>query len=146
MEERRHSFSVSSSFDQRLSLVVFILVCSTSFLVWPSTDNLLLSLLKYVLIAVVFVFLIHSLWRLGDWQRRFSLNANGEGRLEDGEVFYILKETRVTPFVCLIYYVANDKKQLLPIWADMLSDTDYRHLCRLLLQAKTKQAKSHLET
>ncbi|QYX65921.1 hypothetical protein K2227_06245 [Shewanella putrefaciens] len=145
MEDRHHSFSVKASFDQRLSLVVFICVCSSSFLFWPQSDNFALSLLKYLFIALVCIFLLSQLWRLQQWRLDFVLSDKGEGRLSTGEHFKVLKRTWVTPFVCLMYIEVDTQLRLLMVWADMLDDTDYRHLCRLLLRAKIKQTKPHNE-
>ncbi|MCS6174606.1 protein YgfX [Shewanella sp. SP1S2-4] len=145
MEDRHHSFSVKASFDQRLSLVVFICVCSSSFLFWPQSDNFALSLLKYLFIALVCIFLLSQLWRLQQWRLDFVLSDKGEGRLSTGEHFQVLKRTWVTPFVCLMYIEVDTQLRLLMVWADMLDDTDYRHLCRLLLRAKIKHTKPHNE-
>lgn len=70
------------------------------------------------------------------------LNDKGEGRLSTGEHFKVQKRTWVTPFVCLIYIEVDAEQRLLMVWADMLVDTDYRLLCRLLLRAKIQQTKS----
>lgn len=145
MEDRHHSFSVKASFDQRLSLVVFIGVCSSSFLLWPQSDIIALSLLKYLFIVLVSIFLLLQLWRLQHWRLDFVLSDKGEGRLSTGEHFQVLKRTWVTPFVCLIYIEVDTQLRLLLVWADMLNDTDYRHLCRLLLRAKMQQTKPHSE-
>ncbi|EGM69024.1 hypothetical protein SOHN41_02832 [Shewanella sp. HN-41] len=89
--------------------------------------------------------MLYQLWRLKDWQLSFILNLKGEGRLSTGEHFQVLRRTWVTPFVCLMYLDIDAKARLLPLWADMFTDADYRHLCRLLLNAKTLQANSHTE-
>lgn len=145
MEERYHSFSVKASLDQRLSLVVFIAVCLSSLLVWPQIESFGVLLLKLAVIVLNLCFLLYQLWRLRDWQLSFALNRTGEGRLATGEQFQVLPRTWVTPFVCLMYLNVGAKPRLLPLWADMFTDTDYRHLCRLLLNAKTVQAKSRPE-
>ncbi|MGL6123746.1 MAG: protein YgfX, partial [Shewanella sp.] len=133
MADRRHSFSVKASFDQRLSLVVFVCVCSSSFLLWPQSDYLTLSWLKYLLILFVVIFLVVQLWQLRYWRLDFVLSDKGEGRLSTGEHFQVLSRTWVTPFICLIYIDVGGQPRLLILWADMLNDVEYRHLCRLLL-------------
>ncbi|MFV0596946.1 protein YgfX [Shewanella sp.] len=140
MVERRHSFSVKASFDQRLSLVVFVCVCSTSLLIWPETDIAFLRGLRFLFAVLLLGFCCYQLWRLRTWHCRFELNSKGEGWLSTEEAFHVLPRTWVTPFVCLVYYQSGDKLHLLPLWADMFSDTDYRHLCRLLLKAKAQVA------
>ena len=142
MADQHPSFSVKASLDQRLSLVVFVCVCSSAFLLWPQSDTIALSLLKYFFIALICIFLLSQLWRLQHWRLDFMLNDKGEGRLSTGEHFKVLKRTWVTPFVCLIYIEADAEQRLLMVWADMLVDTDYRLLCRLLLRAKIQQTKS----
>ncbi|MGI1987354.1 protein YgfX [Shewanella glacialipiscicola] len=142
MADQHPSFSVKASLDQRLSLVVFVCVCSSAFLLWPQSDTIVLSLLKYFFIALVCIFLLWQLWRLQHWRLGFMLNDKGEGRLSTGEHFKVLKRTWVTPFVCLIYIEVDAEQRLLMVWADMLVDTDYRLLCRLLLRAKIQQTKS----
>lgn len=145
MEERLHSFSVKTSFDQRFSLVVFVCVCLSSLLVWPPIESFGLFLLKLVFIVFNVIFLLYQLWRLKDWRLTFVLNSKGEGSFTTGEYFQVLRRTWVTPFVCLIYINIDEQPHLLLLWADMFSDADYRHLCRLLLNAKTRQAKSQTE-
>lgn len=96
-------------------------------------------------ILLVCIFLLSQLWRLQHWRLDFVLSDKGEGRLSTGEHFQVLRRTWVTPFVCLMYIEVDTQLRLLMVWADMLDDTDYRHLCRLLLRAKIKQTKPHTE-
>jgi toxin CptA len=145
VEEQHHSFSVKASFDQRLSLVVFMCVCSSSFLIWPYTEHWLVALLRLGLFLLSVSFLIWQLWRLKDWRLSFMLNGKGDGRLSTGEHFRILRRTWVTPFVCMIYIDVEENTRLVLLWADMFTGVDYRHLCRLLLKAKMLQAKSQVE-
>ena len=143
MAELRHSFSVKASFDQRLSLVGFVCVCSTSLLLWPETDTAVLHGLRAIFAVLILGFLCSQLWQLRKWHCRFELNGQGDGWLSTGEAFHVLPRTWVTPFICLVYYQSADRLHLLPLWADMFSDTDYRHLCRLLLKVKTQAVSQH---
>ncbi|WP_115405280.1 protein YgfX [Shewanella morhuae] len=145
MADQHPSFSVKASLDQRLSLVVFVCVCSSAFLLWPQSGNIVLSLFKYLCILLVMLFLILQMWRLQHWHLEFVLNNKGEGRLSTGEHFKVLKRTWVTPFVCLIYIDVDTQIRLLMVWADMVNDAQYRHLCRLLLRAKIQQTKPSSE-
>lgn len=85
------------------------------------------------------------MWQLRHWHLSFVLSEKGEGRLPTGDHFYVLKNTLVTPFVCLIYARVDEQLRLWLIWADMLDEVNYRHLCRLLLRAKMLQTKPHSE-
>lgn len=120
-------------------------ICSSSLLIWPYTEFLVVTLLQLGFFLLSVGFLIWQLWWLKDWRLSFVLNGKGDGRLSTGEPFRVLRRTWVTPFVCLMYLDAEDKTRLLLLWADMFNDADYRHLCRLLLKAKTIEAKSHSE-
>ncbi|WP_299794103.1 protein YgfX [uncultured Shewanella sp.] len=141
MAEQPHSFSLTASFDQRLSLVVFGAVSLTSFLAWPDIDNLYYLLIKGLCLSLLFLFLSYQLWSLNHWRCKFSLDVRGEGRLDnrrgDESVKFKLAGRRVvTPFASLFYLQTDRDKRLLIVWADMLDDTSYRHLCRLLLAQK----------
>ncbi|QFU21695.1 hypothetical protein FS418_07300 [Shewanella sp. YLB-09] len=151
MAEQHHNFNVSSSFDQRLSLVVFASVCLTSFLIWPYFDNLLYQVFKYVLLTACLVFFIYQFWRLNRWTCKFSLVSTGDGRViyptvnqlnsdcDEAyfEKFTLIKKPVVTPFVVQFYIQIEEgnrsSKRMMFVWADMLDDTSYRNLCRLLL-------------
>jgi len=133
VEEKRHSFSFTSSFDQRFSLVVFASVCLTSFLAWPPFDNALYRLIKVMLFVVMLLFFIYQCWKLNRWTCKFVLNALGEGSLADHGKFTLCKRAFVSPFVCLFYIQTDKEQRLITVWSDMCDDTSYRHLCRLLL-------------
>ncbi len=49
--------------------------------------------------------------------------------------FQLILRPIVTPFILLFYIriEGSRKKRLMIVWADMLNDTSFRHLCRLLL-------------
>ncbi|RTR39031.1 hypothetical protein EKG38_08865 [Shewanella canadensis] len=142
MAERLHSFSLHASFDQRLSLVVFCGVCLTSFLAWPDIDNSYYSFAKYLFFTLLVLFFSYQFWSLNHWRCRFSLNAKGEGSLDERnnserESFVLSGRRFVTPFVSLFYIQTDSSKRLIIVWSDMLDDTSYRHLCRLLLSNKS---------
>ncbi|RTR34683.1 protein YgfX [Shewanella atlantica] len=139
MAERLHSFSVNASFDQRLSLIVFCGVCLTSFLAWPDIDSFYYSFAKYLSFTLLVLFFCYQFWSLKHWRCRFSLNVKGEGSLDENnrsESFELVGRRLVTPFVSLFYIQTDSGKRLIIVWSDMLDDTSYRHLCRLLLAQK----------
>jgi toxin CptA len=139
---RRHSFSVSASFDQRLSLVVLACVCFSSFLAWPGFESLSYQLVKYGLLGLMLIFFGHRLWQLQGWRCSFMLDEQGEGILGGANRFQLNPNPWVTPFACVFCVSLCDeslaktgRKRSLIIFRDMLDDTSYRHLCRLLLNA-----------
>ncbi|MGL5390882.1 MAG: protein YgfX [Shewanella sp.] len=142
MAERRHSFKVTASFDQRLSLVALMCVGASSLLLWPRTDLWFVAALQWGILVLLIAITIIWLWRLQQWQCAFVLNSKGEGQLASAEPFSVHRRTWVTPFVCLMYIQLEQQVRLIPLWADMFTDNDYRHLCRLLLQAKAAQVKA----
>lgn len=150
MADRRHSFRLTSSFDQRLALVVLASVCLCSFLAWPSLDNLIYLSIKYSAAGLTLVFFSYQFWQLTFWHCRFSLSRDGEGQIvflgrselasvdeTVAKKFILVMSPIVTPLVVFFYVRTQDMKvdhkRLVIIWADMLDDTSYRHLCRLLL-------------
>jgi len=147
--ELRHSFHLIASFDQRLSLVVLACVCLTSFLAWPPIDNGYYQLAKWLFFMLILGFFLYQFWQLSRWECGFSLDVSGVGTLtvcaDLGKKFALRARQIVTPFVCLMFieldsdseaWWHNRDKRLIIIWSDMLDDTDYRHLCRLLLTCK----------
>nr|WP_258405010.1 protein YgfX [Shewanella psychrotolerans] len=52
----------------------------------------------------------------------------------DNEKSYRLKRLWISPFVVLFQMTVEQEKHLIVVWRDMLDDTSYRHLCRLLLR------------
>ncbi len=148
--DQRHSFRLTSSFDQRLALVVLASVCLCSFLAWPRLDNLIYLMIKYCAAGVTLVFFSYQFWQLSYWHCRFSLGRDGEGQIAWGvkrrlasvdetsmEKFTLVMNPIVTPLVVFFYVHTQDMsvghRRLVIVWADMLDDTSYRHLCRLLL-------------
>ncbi|WP_326515449.1 MULTISPECIES: protein YgfX [unclassified Shewanella] len=136
MEEKQHSFSLISSFDQRFSLVVLACLCLTSFLAWPPFDNLFYHLTQVIFFSFMLLFFTAQFWKLNCWKCQFILNVAGEGSLAGVEKFTLYKRAFVSPFICLFYIETEKGLSLLMVWADMCDDISYRHLCRLLLTKK----------
>lgn len=72
--------------------------------------------------------------RLRHWRLHFWLDESGKGALADNEETYLLKRLWVSPYVVLFHMCGEQEKHLIIVWRDMLDDTNYRHLCRLLLR------------
>jgi len=116
-------------------------VCLTSFIAWPDIDSFYYSLTKNISFTLLLLFFGFQFWSLKYWACHFSLNVKGEGRLSvakisDREKFVLSGRRVVTPFASLFYIQTDSDKRLIIVWADMLDDTSYRHLCRLLLSNK----------
>ncbi|MPY23291.1 hypothetical protein FM037_21700 [Shewanella psychropiezotolerans] len=131
-------------------MVVLASVCLCSFLAWPSLDNLIYLIIKYCAAGFTLVFFSYQFWLLTYWHCRFSLSRDGEGQIAFScrnhlaavdeiatEKFTLVMSPIVTPLVIFFYVHTQDMnvghRRLVIIWADMLDDTSYRHLCRLLL-------------
>ena len=82
-------------------------------------------------------FFIWQFWQLKNWYCQFILSAEGYGRLNQRQSFVVEGKPIVTPFAVIfdIRLKNNANIKRLVIWRDMLDDTNYRHLCRLLLLA-----------
>ncbi|WP_298768423.1 protein YgfX [uncultured Shewanella sp.] len=136
MGEQRHSFSIASSFDQRLTLVISYLFFLSSFLFWPQSDSRIFLFVELGLFIALTAFFIRQWWCLIRWHCGFSLSTSGSGIFADGQQFVLVRRAFISAFVVIFYYqcVGESKKKMLVVWSDMLTDTDYRHLCRLLCQ------------
>ena len=84
---------------------------------------------------------MRQFWLLKSWHREIIINSEGEGhfihRNKTYETFQVSSLSRVTPLVVILRYQmhkADGKvyKSVLPIFFDMLTDNDYRHLCRMV--------------
>ncbi|ACJ30469.1 Conserved hypothetical protein [Shewanella piezotolerans WP3] len=132
MAVQPHSFSLYSSFGQRLSLTVVAAICFTSFLIWPYSESLLYLVSKALTFSLCCCFFVRQFWLLRHWSCQFILSADGSVRIEQ-QCFALKGRPIVTPFMVVFdIHCGSDEKRLV-VWADMLNDTNYRHLCRLLL-------------
>ncbi|WP_299492289.1 protein YgfX [uncultured Shewanella sp.] len=136
MVEQHLSFSLVSSFDQRLTLVIFYLILLASFLFWPQTELVIFLTVKLLLFIALSILFVWQGWKLKCWQYQFSLTASGTGHFSNGRQFNLVKRPLISAFAVVFYYQYPDEKKIgaMMIWSDMLTDTDYRHLCRLLCQ------------
>ncbi len=132
MDAQQHSFDVNSSFGQCLSLTVVSLVCLSSFVVWPYSDNLLYLCFKYLLFIICVSFFAWQLWRLRTWRCQFVLRSDGVGKLAGQTAFNVIAKPVITPFAVMFDIKLATQTRRIVIWADMLDDINYRHLCRLL--------------
>ncbi|ABZ75644.1 conserved hypothetical protein [Shewanella halifaxensis HAW-EB4] len=138
MDVQQHSFDVCSSFGQRFSLTVIAFVCLSSFFIWPYAENTLYILFKGLLFITCCVFFVWQLWRLKEWRCRFVLRADGVGKLEGNVDFALIGKPVITPFAVMFDISLAKQSRRLVVWADMLDDTNFRHLCRLLQLASQR--------
>ncbi|WP_445946669.1 protein YgfX [Shewanella sp.] len=143
-----YSFSFKSSRLQQGSLLGFAGLCLASLWCWPRVDSsvyLGINILTGLVMLSVFAY---QAYVLSQWGWELRLNSRGEGELKrilavDSQSFIQDKPAIVTPIMCVLFLtLASDsvnsentpKSRTLMIFVDMLNDTDYRHLCRLLSQ------------
>ncbi|WP_326521682.1 protein YgfX [Shewanella goraebulensis] len=134
--------SLSASFNQFLSHIVLICLCLTSFLLWPQVNALALTILYWLVIIAVVTFFSWHLIKLKHWHYDIYLSDIYEGKLNQ-QLFCFWREPIVTVFACMMFIELDStsdkkKKVLLIVWSDMLSDKDYRQLCRLLIKLKNQ--------
>ncbi|MCL1144930.1 hypothetical protein L2747_02745 [Shewanella marinintestina] len=123
---------MSSSLGQCLSLAVISLVCLSSFVFWPYSESLIYLYFKYLLLTVCMSFFTWQLWHLRTWRCRFVLKSDGQGKLEGQTEFMVVARPVITPFAVMFDIKLATETRRIVIWADMLDDINYRHLCRLL--------------
>lgn len=129
-------FVLSASFNQYLCYWIMFAVVMTSFIAWPQIDSITLSITFYILISLVPVFFARQLWVLRKWQCQIIIDGKLGGRLENGQSFTFGKAAFICPLFCFLYLEFEDEsRQIYCIWADMLDDTQYRTLCRLVNQS-----------
>ena len=138
MDVQQHSFDLTSSNGQRLSLTVVALICLSSFFIWPYAENTLYILLKFLLFSSCCVFFIWQIYRLKYWRCQFVLKADGKGKFTSGCDFVLQGKPVITPFAVIFDVAFAGGKKRFVLWADMLDDTNYRNLCRLLQLASQK--------
>ncbi|QQX81449.1 hypothetical protein JK628_06190 [Shewanella sp. KX20019] len=139
MVAQQHSFHLSSSFDQRFSLVVVASLCFISFMVWPYGESFSYLFCKSLIFILSISYFSWQFWQLKHWSCQFILSAEGNGRLNQKQGFVIKGKPMITPFALMFDIQCETEVKRLVVWADMLDDTSYRHLCRLLLQSNQRR-------
>ncbi|MCK8043676.1 hypothetical protein MSG37_02160 [Shewanella sp. 1CM18E] len=132
MDVQQHSFALQSSHGQRLSLAIISAICLSSIAVWPYLENPVYLTIKYLLIGACVCFFIWQFLRLKTWHCRFVMCSDGTGKLESQGNFVVINKPFITPLAVVFDIQLQNETKRLVIWADMLDDTNYRNLCRLL--------------
>ncbi|KVX03416.1 protein YgfX [Shewanella frigidimarina] len=133
-------FALSASFLQRAALVVSFAVVLTSFLAWPYFPSLIyhsVQMLLFIIVIVIFAYRWrsvsrwHCLLTLGD-KKTGTLVQRGNG---SSNKIILTKRAFISPLLCVIFlqHLQTGDNRILLVWSDMLDDTAYRNLCRLLL-------------
>ena len=103
---------------------------------WPNIDNVIYLSIKLIFFLCLLFFFIWQGWHLRFWRRQFSLSDSGDGHFSGGRRFILVRRALISSFAVIFYYqyLDENKHTMMIVWADMLTDTHYRHLCRLLIQ------------
>lgn len=132
MDVQQHSFNLISSNGQRLSLAIICAICLSSFFIWPYIENTFYLLVKYLIACVCIAFFIKQFIALRYWHCSFIVRSDGSGKLEQAGNFIVINKPFITPFALMFDIQLQHETKRVVVWADMLDDTNYRHLCRLL--------------
>ncbi len=138
MVDQNHSFYIKSSLYQKLSLIAQAAFCLSTFYFWPKSLDI--NAVKYLFIVLVLAYFVVAFYNLKKLKISLSLYSDHCVKFPNDPAIYHQKVLWVSPLFCAFYVSANDelennkvKKRLIVIWRDMLSETNYRHLSRLLL-------------
>lgn len=132
-------FALSASALQRGALLISATLILSSFWAWPNHHSVIFHLIQAILFCITIVIFITGWRRLLRWHCLLSLGNKGTGTLTmgvNGQTYRIrlVKKPFISPLLCFIYLQRETGEQrLLLVWRDMLDDTAYRNLCRLLL-------------
>jgi toxin CptA len=143
-----YPFSFKSSRIQQGFVFGFGCLCVTSLWFWPSIDNVLYLGIRVLTGLIILSVFAYQCYRLTQWCWDIRLDSAGAGELRqclalESQSFVQDKPAIVTPVMCVLFLTltseqAKDKgrsnKRVLAVFVDMLNDTDYRHLCRILSQ------------
>jgi len=133
-------FALSASFLQRGALFVSLAVMLSSFLAWPSYPSLIYQLIQVLLIISTILIFVFGWRKISRWRCLLSLGNKRAGTLlydvmGQPQNIRLSKKPFISPLLCVIFlqYTKTGENRLLLVWSDMLDDTGYRTLCRLLL-------------
>lgn len=135
---QQYYFTLGASFNSWLTLIILSLALLSLFLAWPQSQFSWFNALFIFCLFITLGLISYLLWSHHHWFCHFSLNQNGSGMLDSNQAFVINTRPFITAFVSIIYIEITqpnaNKVAMIWVWSDMLDDTSYRHLCRLLTQ------------
>ena len=132
MAALRHSFYLTASLQQRLTFLAVAVLSLGSFLFWPTAYSDSFLGLKIFLFLLVLTLLVGHYIKLSRWQVNLTLCDLDAPLLDNRPCEFV--RCYVMPLACFVYVRDDVKEHLIIVFRDMLSDSDYRLLCRLLLR------------
>ncbi|MGI2257800.1 protein YgfX [Shewanella sp. GXUN23E] len=131
----RLKFHFTPSLWQRLSLLGVALLALASYLLWPVAYIPLFGWLKWALFGLTLGYFLWLWQHLKNWQCDFSVSADGSAFCVDGKPLDI-KPVWISPLIILLHISDGKQTSACFIFRDMLSDSEYRSLCRWLYSHK----------
>lgn len=111
-----------------------------TFVLWPDIDLPLFPLCKYSLLFISALLLFKQYLQLCRWRLTFSLDEYGRGLQTEGDSFRLGPRSFVTPWLVICFFERAGQTYPQFLFADMFSDTDYRSLCRLIINQRLPPA------
>ena len=112
--------------------------CLFTLYFWPESLNL--EWLQYIIVLALVSYFIYQITLLKKFKLMFTLYSDNRLKYSGDSTGYSCQVLWVSPLLCAFYVSASEtpervqpESKLLIIWRDMLSDSNYRHLSRLLL-------------
>ncbi|RYV01161.1 hypothetical protein SOPP22_16530 [Shewanella sp. OPT22] len=145
MVDQSHSFYLTSSLQQKLSKLVLAAFCLFTLYFWPQRFEL--WLIQVVIAIAICSYFSYAIYRLKSYKCSFSLHSRNLFKFANNPNEFECKVLWVSPLLCAFYILPNTevedqtgKSQFIIVWRDMLSDSNFRHLSRLLLYIRRNQA------
>ena len=111
--------------------------CLFSLYYWP--ESLRLDWLQYLIAMSIIGYFGYKVFHLKHFKLAFALHSEHRFKYSNDAADYLCRVLWVSPLLCAFYVLPVDEpetkrqKRLIIIWRDMLSDSNYRHLSRLLI-------------
>nr|WP_133406145.1 protein YgfX [Parashewanella tropica] len=127
---------------QRMAFLCFAALILSSFVAWPETELLLFNVFQVTVFSLSLAFLVKEFKALQQWKLAFQLSELGEFRKFDTVSTYKIEKLWVSDWFCAFYLMSANSKGKLKrvetvfVFKDMLPDSNYRHLSRILLSVR----------
>ncbi|MFQ6371335.1 protein YgfX [Shewanella sp. YIC-542] len=130
---QRHRFLVTTSPGQYAALLLLAVVCLGSVAFWPALDYPVYPYLRWGALLAMTGYFASRIRTLSRWQLDFWLAGNGEGQFVGSSRFQVGGPVLITPWMVSFPCRGPGGFRRLYLFRDMFDDTNFRHLCRLLL-------------